>query len=93
MSAQTQAMEGTGTALDVEGWIQALFDAWRQGRPQRLAALFAEEADYRAHPFQPAHAGRAAIAGYWRRSLREVWAQAPGHRPPYPGWGRWERER
>lgn len=53
----------------VENWIQTLFTAWRDDQPEQVAQLFSPEAEYRSHPFRPAHVGRPAIAEYWRRSL------------------------
>ncbi len=65
-------------APDAEAWIGRLFAAWREGRPERVAELFTADAQYRSHPFAPAHAGRPAIEQYWLRSLgqqrdTEVW--------------------
>lgn len=61
----------TAARQETEAWIQALFSAWRDDRPEQVAGLFAPQAEYRSHPFRPAHVGRPAIAEYWRRSLEQ----------------------
>lgn len=70
-AAVLASRSSTAVEEETRNWIQTLFAAWRDDRPERVAALFAPDAEYRSHPFRPAHLGRTAIAEYWRRSLDE----------------------
>lgn len=50
---------------DVQRWLDRYIDAWRTYDPAAIGELFAEDADYRYHPWgEPVH-GRAAIVGDW----------------------------
>lgn len=41
-------------------------NAWENGRPALMAAIFAEDATFIPGPFEEAVKGRTAIAEYWR---------------------------
>lgn len=50
---------------DVAGWLAGYVEAWRSNDPQRIAALFTEDAAYRYHPYEDAVVGAEAIAASW----------------------------
>ncbi len=50
----------------VQGWLDRYVDAWRTYDPQAIGDLFAENATYRYHPYDPeAVTGREAIVQAW----------------------------
>jgi hypothetical protein len=50
---------------DAARWLDAYIEAWRTYDPAAIGALFADEAEYRYHPWdEPLH-GRAAIVASW----------------------------
>ena len=50
---------------DVDRWLQAYVAAWKSYDRDEIAALFAEDVDYRYHPYDvPVH-GRAAVVESW----------------------------
>jgi SnoaL-like domain len=52
-------------AADLAGWIDRYERAWRTRGTAPLAELFADQATYRAGPFEEPLRGRAAIAPFW----------------------------
>lgn len=53
------------TRDDVQRWIDGYIGAWTSNRPDDIAALFTEEAEYHDRPFGPATHGRDAIVAHW----------------------------
>jgi uncharacterized protein (TIGR02246 family) len=51
-----------------EEWIEAYGRAWEEREPDAAAALFTEDAVYRAHPFREPHLGREGIRAYWAQA-------------------------
>ena len=49
----------------VDTWIEAYRRAWEQADAAAAGSLFSDDASYRSHPLQPAHAGRDGVAAYW----------------------------
>jgi hypothetical protein len=47
-----------------EEWIEAYGRAWEDRDPDAAAALFTEEAVYRAHPFREPHLGTVGVRTY-----------------------------
>ena len=72
----------------VQRWLDNYGDAWREGDPDKIVALFSETATYRETPFDDPMRGRAAIRRYWQDGAAdaqenvefnsEVWA-VDGH--------------
>ncbi len=54
--------------MTVDEWIAAYGAAWRSKDDVAAAALFAADGSYLSSPTKPPHAGREAIAAYWRRA-------------------------
>lgn len=52
---------------DVEHWLQGYREAWERLDADAAARLFTEDASYREHPHQAAHAGQDGIRAYWER--------------------------
>jgi uncharacterized protein (TIGR02246 family) len=52
-------------AMTVEEWIEAYGHAWRERDADAAAALFTDDAVYRAHPLREPHRGREGIHVYW----------------------------
>lgn len=53
------------TRADVDRWLQAYVDAWATYDPQRIGELFAEDVEYRYHPYDDPVHGRDAIVASW----------------------------
>ena len=51
-----------------EEWIEAYGRAWEEREPDAAAALFTEDAVYRAHPFREPHLGTEGIRAYWAQA-------------------------
>ena len=50
---------------DAARWLDAYVEAWRSYDPAAIGALFADDAEYRYHPWdEPLH-GRDAIVASW----------------------------
>jgi hypothetical protein len=50
---------------DVDRWLQAYVAAWKSYERDQIGALFAENVDYRYHPYDvPVH-GRNAVVDSW----------------------------
>jgi hypothetical protein len=50
---------------DVDRWLAGYVEAWRTYDRERIAALFAADAQYRYHPYDEPLRGRDAIASSW----------------------------
>ncbi|WNI16361.1 nuclear transport factor 2 family protein [Actinacidiphila sp. ITFR-21] len=66
----------------VQRWTAALEARWRDRDPERIAALFTEQAVYHQGPFGASVVGREAIAEHWRKTLSRqrdplIWFGAP----------------
>ena len=62
----------------VQAWLDRYVDAWRSYDPDAIGALFAEDATYRYHPYDPEDEvlrGRDAIVADWRQPANR---DAPG---------------
>ena len=51
--------------MTVEEWAQAYGRAWEERDAEAAAALFTEDAEYRAHPFMEPNRGRDGVRAYW----------------------------
>jgi ketosteroid isomerase-like protein len=49
----------------VSEWLDAYVDAWRSYDRAKIAGLFAEDAEYRYHPYDDPVRGRDAIVESW----------------------------
>jgi ketosteroid isomerase-like protein len=50
---------------DVDRWLEAYVAAWKSYDPDQIGALFADDVEYRYHPYDvPVH-GRAAVVEAW----------------------------
>lgn len=50
---------------DVQDWLDRYIDAWRTSDPAAIGELFAEDAEYRYHPWDEPVRGRDAIVRDW----------------------------
>jgi ketosteroid isomerase-like protein len=50
---------------DVDRWLERYVEAWTTYDRARIAALFAENAEYRYHPYDDPVRGREAIVEAW----------------------------
>ena len=50
---------------DVSRWLDAYVEAWRTYDRDRIAALFAEDVEYRYHPYDEPVTGREAVVESW----------------------------
>ena len=50
---------------DVTRWLDGYIDAWMTYDPDRIRALFSEDAEYRYHPWDEPVRGREAIVADW----------------------------
>ena len=53
------------TRDDVQAWLDGYVAAWKSYDPDGIGALFAEDAEYRYHPWDEPVRGRAAIVRAW----------------------------
>lgn len=54
---------------DLQKWLDAYVEAWRTYDPDKIRALFTEDATYRFNPFEKNPlSGREAIVANWRQS-------------------------
>ena len=51
--------------LTVVDWLAEYRRAWIERDPEAAAALFTDDALYRARPYDEAHVGPAGVRGYW----------------------------
>jgi ketosteroid isomerase-like protein len=50
---------------DVMRWVAEYERAWRRGDREAVAALFSDDAAYRASPYEPSKVGHYAIKAFW----------------------------
>jgi ketosteroid isomerase-like protein len=50
---------------DVDRWLQAYVAAWRSYDRDQIAALFADDVEYRYHPYDDPVRGRDAVVEAW----------------------------
>lgn len=50
---------------DVARWLDDYIEAWKTYDPDRIAALFAEDIEYRYHPYDDPVVGRDAVVESW----------------------------
>jgi ketosteroid isomerase-like protein len=50
---------------DVQAWLERYIAAWRSYDPAAIGDLFAEDAEYRYHPYDEPERGRATIVKDW----------------------------
>jgi ketosteroid isomerase-like protein len=55
----------TMTRADVQAWLDRYVAAWASYDPDAIRALFAEDAEYRYHPWDEPTRGRESIVGDW----------------------------
>ena len=53
------------TRDDVNRWLARYVEAWKSYDPDAIGDLFADDAEYRYHPWDEPLAGRAAIVADW----------------------------
>lgn len=53
------------TRDEVQAWLDGYVSAWRSYDPDEIGALFAEDAEYRYHPWDEPVRGREAIVRAW----------------------------
>ena len=53
------------TREDVDRWLADYIAAWKSYEPAEIGALFADDAEYRYHPYDPPVRGRDAIVESW----------------------------
>lgn len=49
----------------VQAWLDSYVEAWRSYDPDAIGALFAQDAEYRYHPWDEPVRGRAAVVASW----------------------------
>ncbi|GGB50146.1 hypothetical protein GCM10011316_22810 [Roseibium aquae] len=59
---------------DAAEWLRAYGQAWIDGDPTAVAALFGSAAAYHETPFDPPLKGTAAIRSYWQAGAAEAQA-------------------
>jgi ketosteroid isomerase-like protein len=50
---------------EVDQWLRAYVAAWRSNDRDQIGALFAEDVEYRYHPYDEPVRGRAAVVKSW----------------------------
>lgn len=53
------------TRADVDRWLEAYVAAWKSYDREAIGALFAEDVEYRYHPYDESIRGRAAVVASW----------------------------
>jgi nuclear transport factor 2 (NTF2) superfamily protein len=66
---------------DVTRWLDAYVDAWRTYDPERVGALFTDDARYRYRPTEEPLAGRDAIVADWLSNRDEPGTYDAEYRP------------
>ncbi len=70
------------TREHVQQWLDRYVDAWRTYDPKAIGELFAENASYRYHPYDPeAVTGRDAIVANWREDQDEPGSWSAQYEP------------
>ncbi|HEY6012758.1 MAG TPA: nuclear transport factor 2 family protein [Candidatus Limnocylindrales bacterium] len=73
---------------DVQAWLDRYIDAWRTYDPAAIGDLFAEDAEYRYHPYDEPERGRDTIVRDWVEpeggaSTRDAPGSWDAHYEPY----------
>lgn len=76
------------TRADVQAWLDRYVAAWTSYEPDAIRALFAEDAEYRYHPWDEPIRGREAIVLAWLQpsgaaSTRDEPGTWEAHYEPY----------
>ena len=50
---------------EVAAWLSAYVEAWKSYEPERIGALFSDDAECRYHPYDEPLRGRDAIVASW----------------------------
>jgi hypothetical protein len=50
---------------DVDHWLQAYVSAWKSYDPNEIGDLFADDVEYRYHPYDEPIRGRDAVVASW----------------------------
>lgn len=50
---------------DADRWLRAYVEAWKAYDPELIAALFAEDVEYRYHPYDEPVRGRDTLVAAW----------------------------
>lgn len=50
---------------EVERWLGSYVEAWKTYDPDLIGSLFADEIEYRYHPYDDAIVGRPAVVASW----------------------------
>ena len=67
---------------DASRWLTAYIDAWRTYDPEAIGSLFADDAEYRYHPWDEPVRGADAIADDWLEAPDEP-GTYDSHYEPY----------
>lgn len=70
------------TRDEVQRWLDDYVAAWRSYDPEAISDLFAEDAEYRYHPWEEPISGRDAIVADWLGGRDEP-GTYEGHYAPY----------
>jgi hypothetical protein len=70
------------TRDEVQRWLDDYVAAWRSYDPEAISDLFAEDAEYRYHPWDEPVSGRDAIVADWLGG-RDAPGTYDGHYAPY----------
>jgi len=70
------------TRDEVQRWLDDYVAAWRSYDPEAIGDLFAEDAEYRYHPWDEPIGGRDAIVADWLAGRDEP-GTYEGHYAPY----------
>ena len=69
------------TSDEVQSWLDRYVDAWRSNDRADIKALFADEATYKYHPWDPPVEGSEAIADDWLANPDEPGSWEASYRP------------
>ena len=62
---------------DVDKWLQDYVDAWKTFDRAKIEGLFADDVDYRYHPYDEPVRGRASVARSWLGEGEHAGASTP----------------
>lgn len=68
---------------EVDRWLGAYVDAWRRYDRESIAALFADQVEYRYHPYDQPIRGRDAVVESWLGEGDHPDASTPDERGTY----------
>jgi hypothetical protein len=67
----------------VDRWLDAYVEAWKSYDPDAIAALFADEVEYRYHPYDEPVRGRDAVVASWLGESDEAGASSRDRQGTY----------